>query len=94
MFDLPDGLPPPLPTVGTRAYNLLQELANGPLDQTDGLALGQGWRMAAAVFELRSDGWPIESRPIYAGRARIARYALTPRGLRLLQRAMNPSDNE
>lgn len=74
--------PPALPTPGTRpAAALALLLKNGHLDQREFLDDAGGWRLAAAVFELRALGWPIgtDRVPVTCATghaASIARYRL------------------
>lgn len=88
LFQSPAGKPPPLPPCGTRAHEVLRVLRDGPLNQIQWLEMKKGWRLAATVKELRYDGWPIETGRLYtAAGARIAKYRMTPKGLRWLSRA-------
>jgi hypothetical protein len=78
----PAALAPVMPTPGTRpAEALAMLIANECIDQRDFLAVRAGWRLAAAVFELRAFGWRIHTHhvPITLANgeaAYIARYAL------------------
>ena len=79
-FDLfPDSLPPVTPAIrpmpGTRTAQALAALLRGPVTQADH---AHGWRLAASVHALISDGWAITSTPVTRPgcRAPIALYAL------------------
>lgn len=88
LFQSPAGKPPPLPPCGTRAHEVLRVLRDGPLNQIQRLDMKKGWRLAAIVKAVRFDGCPIEARRLCArSGARIAKYRMTPKGLRWLSRA-------
>lgn len=73
---------PVMPSAGTRpAEALAMLIANQCIDQRDFLAMHAGWRLAAAVFELRALGWRILSHhaPVILDSGEcvhIARYSL------------------
>lgn len=73
-------LPPPkLPSRFSRPYRLLCELARGAsITQLEWLYEGEGWRLAADVKELKYKGWEVFSHRVRFGKARIARYKLSP----------------
>ena len=52
---------PIFPNVHSAAGQVLLALLDGPTTQLDWLALGKGWRLAAAVKELDYLGWPVDS---------------------------------
>lgn len=61
----PDTLPPVLPaawpTIGTRPYEALCALLQGPQNQAD---YRHGWRLAAYIDDLKSLGWSFLKRDI------------------------------
>jgi hypothetical protein len=76
----PCAIPAP-PQPGTKAWLLLRDLLEAEgVTQVDWLCvMGRGWRLAAAVKELRYLNWPIVDawvHPSNSGYARIKRYAL------------------
>ena len=76
---------PIMPEFGTNAYLALVDLTQTPLTQPDWLAMGRGWRLAAAFKDLDYLGWPLDSEWVRPnGRVRpIKRYRLKPEGMRL-----------
>jgi len=75
----PDTLPPVVaamwPTAGTRDAEALEAMLTGPQNQAD---YWHGWRLAAYVNSLKSDGWAIDARDIIKPGCRrpIAEYSL------------------
>ncbi len=68
---------PPMPKADTLAAEALADLLRSPVSQIDWLNAGKSWRLAAAVGELRSLGWPVLAEMVRYGRARpVARYSL------------------
>jgi hypothetical protein len=82
---------PTMPDYGTNAYLALVDLTQTPLTQPDWLAMGRGWRLAAAFKHLGYLGWPLDSEWVRPnGRAHpIKRYRLKPEGMRLALLALN-----
>lgn len=65
---LPTQTPAPaLPKRPSNAFTLLETIVQiGQIDQPKWSAMGMGWRLAAAVYDLNQLGWCIESRLVPA----------------------------
>jgi hypothetical protein len=66
------------PSQYSRGARVLRALLTGSVTQPDWLHGGEGWRLTAAINELRALGWPVEAvSEQFEGRSRqIARYSL------------------
>lgn len=75
----PESIPPvppaTWPRAGSRAYEALQALLRGPVNQAEYF---DGWRLAASVRALKDDGWDVYAVPILRPgcRREIAEYRL------------------
>ena len=83
LFNQPRRKIDPIPPArGTKAWLLLRDMleVDSGITQKDWLCvMGRGWRLAAAVKELRYLNWPIVDswvRPSNSGYTRIKRYEL------------------
>ena len=76
----PPPLSPLMPSLHSKAWLALYDMLHGPVNQIDWLKLQRGWRLAAAVKELRYLGWQCAdewTQPAGCA-ARIKQYELTP----------------
>ena len=98
LFNQPRRRIDPIPPArGTKAWLLLRDMLeiDSGITQIDWLSvMGRGWRLAAAVKELRYLNWPIVDtwvKPGNSGYTRIKRYELPKRAKRKAEQVIRGS---